>query len=640
MKFVAIVLVGLALLAAGGSSAVADDTANCRSDNPDIAIVACRKLLSAGKLNQQGQAQALVFIARAYSRKGRLIEASAEIARAMSINPRNPDAYLVRANISTQRNEYAAALADLDRALAINPSYAFAHQAKGHVHARKRDYAQAVDAFTRAIEIDRQQASFYADRGAVLARSNTERAFADAQRAIALRPDYFAGYGVRGMVLCLRGEFERGLADINKALELNPRSAAFLAERASVSVYLKDFEKGLLDANRALEIDPRSTTALSVRSRYYLNKGDLGRAMADADTAVAVNPLSSTGHRARGEVYSRRGEFAKAVESFSRAVEIDDKNGEYRALRADALLKLNRQPEAVADLRQVLSLPARRPLERDAQVRSAEILASFETRPSYSPPASGSLPAPSPAPKSAVPSGTRRVAMVIGNSNYTHAGALRNPANDARALVKAFRAAGFTEVIEHYDLGLAAMMGALKAFGDKASGAEWAVIYFAGHGIEMGGTAFLLPTDAKLEQDTHVADEAIPLERMLQKAEAATRLRLVILDACRNNPFAARMVRRSSAVRSIGRGLPQIEPEGDVLVAYATKHGTTALDGDGENSPYAMSLVKRMVEPNVDVRVMFGRVRDDVRGATRGQQEPYTYGSIGGDLHFFVAARP
>ena len=113
---------------------------------------------------------------------------------------------------------------------------------------------------------------------------------------------------------------------------------------------------------------------------------------------------------------------------------------------------------------------------------------------------------------------------------------------------------------------------------------------------------------------------------------------LVILDACRNNPFVTRMARTGGSARAIGRGLPAIEVEGDVLVAYATKHGQTALDGDGDNSPYALALAENIRAANVDVRVMFGRVRDAVRKATNNQQEPYTYGSIGGELHYFVAS--
>ena len=136
----------------------------------------------------------------------------------------------------------------------------------------------------------------------------------------------------------------------------------------------------------------------------------------------------------------------------------------------------------------------------------------------------------------------------------------------------------------------------------------------------------------------HIADEAITLYRVLEKVESARKLRLVILDACRNNPFAVRGFKRGGQTRSISRGLPSLEPEGDIMVAYATKHGNVALDGEDDNSPFAKALVAHMLTPNLDVRVMFGRVRDDVRRATGNQQDPWLYGSLGGDLHYFALA--
>jgi hypothetical protein len=202
-------------------------------------------------------------------------------------------------------------------------------------------------------------------------------------------------------------------------------------------------------------------------------------------------------------------------------------------------------------LRKSLSLPARKLRERDAQIWAAALLTSLSQKPQAPLPIPAVASPPGPAPTSpAVTSsgdGGRRVALVIGNSAYTHAGALKKPANDGRIVSAALRRSGFAEVIEHYDLPLAGMMTALKDFGDRAATADWAIIHFAGNGIEMGGAAYLIPVDAKLEKDAHVPDEAVALDRMLQKAEAAKKLRLVILDACRNNPFVTRMTRGREA---------------------------------------------------------------------------------------------
>ena len=124
----------------------------------------------------------------------------------------------------------------------------------------------------------------------------------------------------------------------------------------------------------------------------------------------------------------------------------------------------------------------------------------------------------------------------------------------------------------------------MKAFGDKATGADWAVIYYAGHGIEVGGVNYVIPIDAELKTAAHVEDEAIPLDRLLSKVESAHKLRLVILDACRDNPFAQR-VASAGGTRSVGRGLARVEPRGGVLVAYSARDGHLAQDGDEANSP-------------------------------------------------------
>jgi len=140
-----------------------------------------------------------------------------------------------------------------------------------------------------------------------------------------------------------------------------------------------------------------------------------------------------------------------------------------------------------------------------------------------------------------------------------------------------------------------------------------------------------VPADAKLLSDFDIEDETISLDRVLKALDPTKRLKLVILDACRDNPFAKTM-KRSVASRSIGRGLAKIEPAmSDTLVAFAAKAGAVASDGDGDNSPFAAALVKYIVEPGLDLRIAFGRVRDDVLKSTGNRQEPFVYGSLGGE---------
>jgi len=234
----------------------------------------------------------------------------------------------------------------------------------------------------------------------------------------------------------------------------------------------------------------------------------------------------------------------------------------------------------------------------------------------------------------------KRVALIIGNSAYKNAPRLTNPVNDASRVADTFKAAGFDAVTTKLDLTVGEMRKVLREFGASTRGADIAVIYYAGHGIELDGNNYLIPTDAALETDADVLDETLPLDRVLFAVEPATRLRLIILDACRDNPFA-RTMKRTIATRAVGRGLAKVEPTSpNTLIAFAAKAGSTASDGDDKGSPFSTALVKHVTTPGLDLRKAFGYVRDDVLLATNNKQEPYVYGSLGGDDVPLVPAKP
>jgi len=231
----------------------------------------------------------------------------------------------------------------------------------------------------------------------------------------------------------------------------------------------------------------------------------------------------------------------------------------------------------------------------------------------------------------------KRVALVIGVSAYQHVAKLPNPANDAGAVAGLLKSAGFDVVEIRRDVGVADLRRAVGDFSDQAQSADVAVVFFAGHGIEVDGTNYLIPADAKLARDFDIEDEALSLERVLKAIEPARRLRLVILDACRDNPFAQSM-KRTVASRSVGRGLAKIEPTvADTLIAFAAKAGSVALDGEEANSPFTKALLQHIAVPDLDLRIAFGRVRDSVLDATNRKQEPYVYGSLGGNTVSIVS---
>ena len=225
----------------------------------------------------------------------------------------------------------------------------------------------------------------------------------------------------------------------------------------------------------------------------------------------------------------------------------------------------------------------------------------------------------------------KRVALVLGNSNYRNVAPLANPVNDSARIASTLKDAGFDVVDSRRDLPAAETRRALRDFADRARDADIAVVYYAGHGIEVDGANYLIPVDARLERDTDIYDEGLSLDRILIAIEPAKKLRLVILDACRDNPFS-RTMKRTVASRAIGQGLAKVEPTSpNVLIAYSAKAGSTAADGDGKNSPFTSALSHHLTKPGLDVRRAFGFVRDEVLKTTGNKQEPFVYGSLGGD---------
>ncbi|MCC7016207.1 MAG: caspase family protein [Rhodospirillales bacterium] len=232
----------------------------------------------------------------------------------------------------------------------------------------------------------------------------------------------------------------------------------------------------------------------------------------------------------------------------------------------------------------------------------------------------------------------KRVALVVGHSAYQNVPKLPNPVNDARAVAGLFKNAGFDIVDLRLDLSSIELKRAIREFAITTRDADIAVVFFAGHGFEINGINYLIPTDAKLATDFDAEDEAVRLDRLLAAAEPAKRLRLVILDACRDNPFSATM-KRTIATRAISSGLAQFEPSTkDTLIAYAAKAGSVAEDGKGVNSPFTTALLQHITVPGLDVRIAFGRIRDEVMNRTANRQEPFVYGSLGGDIVSLVPA--
>ena len=224
----------------------------------------------------------------------------------------------------------------------------------------------------------------------------------------------------------------------------------------------------------------------------------------------------------------------------------------------------------------------------------------------------------------------QRIALVIGNSNYQNVTRLPNPANDAKAVAQLLNTAGF-EVISAVDLSHNQMIEVIQAFSGKiaAHGTNTvAMVYYAGHGVQFAGENYLVPIDARISSEPDLVNGSVRLVDVMATLEAIpSRMRIVILDACRNNPFPS--------LNGAGRGLAIVDAPNGSIVGYSTAPGTEALDGAAEHSPYTAAFLREAHEKNLPIEQLFKRIRLDVNNSTDGQQTPWESSSLTSDFYFF-----
>lgn len=225
------------------------------------------------------------------------------------------------------------------------------------------------------------------------------------------------------------------------------------------------------------------------------------------------------------------------------------------------------------------------------------------------------------------PQANTRIALVIGNGSYANAPPLKNPTNDANDMADALAKLGFN-VARGIDLNQRQMKAMIREFGQKLKGGGQGLFYFAGHGVQLRGRNYLIPVDASIQSEADVEDQGVDANLIMGLMdEAGNALNVVILDACRNNPF-------SRSFRSVSNGLAQMDAPSGTLIAYATAPGSVASDGSVRNGLYTQELLKNMAVAGLSIEEVFKRVRVAVRGATGGKQTPWESSSLTGDFYF------
>ena len=687
-RIVAAIIAALALNSGWltSSARAQSDWSNCSSGEPVRIIEGCSAILS-GRSRVPPPQRAVAYVNRgiAYYDRGELDKARSDYTAAIRLDPKRAEAYHNRADLELRVGELEAAIADYTQVIALDPKFSSAYNGRGNALRESGKIDRAIADYDEAIRLDPVSPFAYNGRGnalrdkgqvdlaikdynqaialdakyttALIGRANAfsdksqwQDALRDYDAAIALDPKDATAYNNRGTAYQNHGQLDRAIDDYNSALKIDSTRAAFYFNRALAYHRKGELDGASADYSATIQRDANYAFAYHNRGLVSHLKGDFDRAIADYTKAIQINPKYAQSFVSRGTASLRKGDLRKAVDDLRQSLRLEDRQPAANLALGEAYAKLKMYEDARAQLDHAITLdPAsseaffQRAQVFQAQGNVGQALKDYTTALSLDPQLDAAKSALAVLEKAAADTKTarldkpattggrlNRVALVIGNSDYATVGRLPNAKRDASAVAEAFQKIGFREVVQVTDQSREGMLSALRRFRDLADTAEWAVVYYAGHGIEIDGVNYIVPVDARLATDRDVADEAVPLSRFLDSIERSKQLKLVILDACRDNPFLSH-IKLSYASRSIGRGLARIEPEGSTLVAYAAKHGQIALDGKGENSPFVTSLVSRILTPGLEIRKVFGLVRDDVLAATGRQQEPSIYGTLGGD---------
>lgn len=573
--------------------------------------------------------------------KGDLDRAFADFDGAIRLDSNLAAAYRNRGYAWELKGEHDRAIADYDEAIRLNPKDAVAYNNRGHSWQHKNDLDRAIADYTGAIQADPKYALAYRNRGLAYNRKGAfDLAIADFDRLIGFNPKDIAAFVERGNAWKGKHDTDRAMADYDDAIRINPgNNAPALRSRGQAFEAKGDMDRALADYNEAIRIDPKDATAHFMRAFALSRKGAIDDSIAGYNEVIRINPSDATAYSNRGILWSKKGDIDRAIVDFNEAVRLDPGYTGALARRGLAYERKQDIERARSDFTKVLSLPPKYTSgkwARDtAQVRLGVLTPAGAPAATTGPTMKSVEPqgAPASRPTIVAPTGPvgARLALVIGNGAYRNAPLLPNPANDALAVAKALREIGF-HVIAATDLDRTGMERALIDFLQKAPSANVRLLFYAGHGIQVDGNNYLVPIDATVKNKNTAIFELVDIDRILKGLDDETHANVVILDACRDNPFETRIAPSRSAGR--GAGLSGYETVGaGTLIAFATAPGNTAADGSGIHSPFTVALLKHIGTPKLELNQMLTRVRIDVAAATERKQVPWVNSSLLGEVY-------
>jgi len=496
---------------------------------------------------------------------------------------------------------------------------------------KKGDYAKVIADTTEAIRLQPGQAVYNLRGSAYYDKGDYDIAIADFDDALKIGPPNGTLFHNRGNAWRGKGDYAKAIADYDMSIKSDPKSAFSFQNRGIAKEALGDLDGALADINQAIRLDPTLPQPLINRTAIWRARGDLDRAIADGTEAIRLakdkppvnvmtppNSVLISAYTHRALAYEAKGDYAHATDDYKATLAI---------VASDAGSKAN---QATAKVRLSLVTDAAAPIPREAP--------SPTTQPTTAPAPQQTGASPAPSPASAVR--VSRMALVIGNGAYAHVKALPNPPNDARAVAKSLRDIGFT-VSEGVDLDRTAMQTITREFLRDAARAQVALVYYAGHGVQVDGRNYLIPVDVELKPGANMTEAMIDMDTIMAGLDDQVRTNILIFDACRNNPMAQH-VATADTNRGIegasGLAAPTSLASGatlgaGTLIAFATAPGQVALDGEGANSPFSAALSRHLGTPGLEVQQMLTRVRAEVVSTTKSKQVPWSNSSLLGEVY-------
>lgn len=490
-----------------------------------------------------------------------------------------------------------------------------------------------------------------------------DAALADLEQAIRIDPKTSSHFVQRALIWERTDRFSQARADLDAAIALDGKNQNAWINRAKLWTRYGDIEQAMSDYDMAEAVGGTQTwDALSGRAKIAVRLGDPSRAFADWTKAAELSPLPTLA----AQFYVRAGNLARdylkqpdrAEKSYRRAFDVFANYPDAFIQLGIAYERANRFDEAAKEYGKAIELTRAIPLERavhDYARYRLDVMRSRLSRKPDGPPLPPNINVLRRPREEFARDGSKRVALVVGNAAYGHVPPLMNADRDAETVAEALSEAGFGKVTVATDVDKAQLEFVLQQFAGEATDADWAMIYYAGHGVEIDARNFLIPIDATLDGLRDIATHAVAMDKIVGAAASAKKLRLVTFDACRDNPFvqeAHRVAARDRGARrgampaglegkrDIGGGFAGLQPaEANTVVLFSTQPGQVALDGDELNSPFTRAFLSNIPVPGLDLRRFFDRVRDEVVNATDRRQRPAINGRLREEDQFFFFPR-